>query len=109
MEQIVGIKKNKLDDKEMFAYDKISTNLPFLFFLALIAMLYIANSHYAEKNIRELNKISQEIKELRWEYMTEKSDLMCQSKQSEVSKKVEELGLKELVTPPQKIVIKNGN
>ncbi|WP_232516320.1 FtsL-like putative cell division protein [Chitinophaga caeni] len=81
-------------------------NMPFLLFLAALALVYIANSHLAEKKIRRINKLGKEVKELKWEYLNVKSKLMFQSKMSEVSKAVEPLGLKELSTPPQKIIIK---
>ena len=43
--------------------------LPFLFFLTVLGMLYIANKHYAEKNIRQIEKINKELKELKKEEM----------------------------------------
>ena len=44
--------------------------------------------------------------EMRWEYMTTKSELENISKQSEVAKLVAPSGLKELREPPRKIVVK---
>lgn len=82
--------------------------MPFLFFLALIGMFYIANKHYAEKNIRQIEKINKELKELKWEHLTAKSILMSKSKQSEVAKITKTFGLNEAVTPPTKIVV-NSN
>ena len=79
--------------------------IPFILFLSLMAMGYIAKRYYAERTVREINKVAGEIKELRSEYITTKSDLMFISKQSEVAKAVAELGLKESVVPPKKIVI----
>jgi len=87
-------------------YQLITQNLPFLLFLAFVALVYIANSHLAEKKVRRINKLSREIKELKWEYLSVKSELMFRSKLSEVSKAVEPLGLKELNTPPQRIEAK---
>lgn len=87
-------------------YQLITQNLTFLLFLAVIALVYIANSHLAEKKIRRINKLGREIKELKWEYLSVKSELMFRSKLSEVSKAVETLGLKELSTPPQRIETK---
>ena len=98
-----------LDISGMLSYENVIRNLPFIFFLSFIALAYIGNSHYAVKMVREIDKVNKDIKELRWEYMTAKSELMYQSKQSEVAKLVEPLGLKELVNPPQKIVVKHGD
>ncbi|WP_442588580.1 FtsL-like putative cell division protein [Pedobacter sp. AW31-3R] len=79
--------------------------LPFLVFLSLLTMLYIANSHMAVKNIRDIDKLSKEVKELSWEYKSLKADLMFRSKLTEVAKKVDTLGIKELTEPPKKIII----
>ncbi len=79
--------------------------LPFLFFLTVLGMLYIANKHYTEKNIRQIEKINKELKELKWEHLTAKSILMSKSKQSEVVKITKTFGLNEAVVPPTKIVV----
>jgi hypothetical protein len=87
-------------------YRAITQNMPFILFLSALALVYIANSHLAEKKIRNINKLGREIKELKWEYLNVKSELMFRSKMSEVSKSVETMGLKPLSSPPQKIVLK---
>lgn len=78
-------------------------HVPFLLFLAFIAILYIANGYQADDKIREVNKITNELKELRSEYISTKSDLMFVSKQSEVAKAAEPMGIKEPIVPPMKI------
>jgi hypothetical protein len=85
--------------------EKTLKHLPFILFLALIAIFYIANGYYADDKIREVNRISNQLKELRSEYISTKSELMFTSKQSEVAKSVEPLGLKEPVVPPIKIEV----
>ena len=82
--------------------------LPFLIFLSVLCMLYIGNSHMAIKNIRNIDKLNKEVKELSWEYKSLKADLMFKSKLTEVARKVDTLGIKELTEPPKKIVI-NSN
>ena len=67
-------------------------------------MIYIYNGHYADKTSRNINKVSKEIDELNYEYKTLKSEVMFRSKQSELSKAVEPLGLKELTAPPAALV-----
>jgi len=81
--------------------------LPFLLFVSFLCMLYIANSHMAVKNIRSIDKLNKEVKELSWEYKSLKADLMFKSKLTEVAKKVDTLGIKELTEPPKKIVVAN--
>ncbi len=81
-------------------------HLPYFLFLAFIALVYISNGFLAEENVRNLNGINREIKELRSEYITIKSELMYRSKQSEVVKIIreKELGLEESIEPPKKIL-----
>jgi len=77
--------------------------LPFILFLAFLGMLYIGNRHLAEKNIRDIDKISKEVKELSWDYKTTKAELAYKSTLTEVAKRADTLGIKESVQPPQKI------
>src|SRR3546814_12968531 len=71
--------------------------LPFLLFLALLALIYISDRHYAEDVARDINKGATELKELRWEYITAKAELMHLSQQSQVAERAAELGLQESV------------
>ena len=87
-------------EKEM-----IAKLMPYVFFLTGIALVYIANSYYAEKTIREIDLTTKEIKELRSEYISVKSDLISKSNQSQVATLVLQAGLKESRTAPKKIVV----
>lgn len=80
--------------------------IPYVLFWAFLAMLYIANGYYAEHTVKEINQTSNQLKELRSEYITTKSDLMHLSKQSEVARISEKYNLKESTTPPKKMVVK---
>lgn len=82
--------------------------LPKVLFVVLLGLVYISNSHYSEKTVREIHAIQAEVEDMRADYTTLKSDLMFASKQSEVAKKVEMLGLKESLIPPYKIKVKEG-
>jgi len=82
--------------------------LPYIIFLSMLCMLYIANSHMAIKNIRKIDQLNKEVKELSWEYKSLKADLMFKSKLTEVAKKVDTLGIKELTEPPKKILVNNN-
>jgi hypothetical protein len=79
--------------------------LPYFIFLCVLGMVYIGNSHMAETNIRKIDKLNKEVTELSWEYKSLKADLMFKSKLTEVAKKVDTLGIKELIEPPKKIVV----
>lgn len=84
------------------------TYLPYVLFMVLIGLFYIGNSHYADKTNRKITKLEREVEDLRADYTTLKADYMFSSKQSEVAKKVKDLGLFESQEPPFKIEIRKG-
>ena len=86
--------------KRMLSYRWIVKNIPFFLFLAALAVVYIYNGHNADKTVRQITRVSRELKELQYEYKTMKSEVMFRSKQSELAKAVEPFGLKELMSPP---------
>jgi len=86
--------------KKALNYKWLVKNFPFFMFLAALAVVYIYNGHYAVKTIRNISKESAMLKELQYEYKTLKSELMFETKQSEIIKKTEPAGLKEMISPP---------
>ena len=85
--------------------DNVVSFLPFMFFLTFIGILYIANGYYAEKVVRDLHRTGNDVKELRSEYITIKSDLNFKSKQSQVAQATESIAVYESTIPPTKIVV----
>jgi hypothetical protein len=79
--------------------------VPKILFVMVLGLIYIGNTHHAEKTVRQINDIQSEVEDLRADYTTLKSDLMFSSKQSEVARKVKAFGLQESLTPPHKIVV----
>src|SRR6478736_9962 len=104
-DQLIKEKESRPDWKRWLNYQSIVKQIPFFLFLALLAVIYIYNGHYADKTIRNINRTAKEVKELQHEYKTVKSEVMFQSKQSELVKAVEPLGLKELTEAP--VVLNN--
>lgn len=82
--------------------------LPKILFVMFLGLLYISNTHYAEKTVRKINAAHTEVEDLRADYTTLKADLMFASKQSEVARKVKSFGLKESLKPPYKIEVEEG-
>ncbi|MCK4569645.1 MAG: hypothetical protein KAT76_05090 [Bacteroidales bacterium] len=80
--------------------------LPFFLFLAIITMFYIANTYYAEKKERDIQALRKSLKELRYEYITARSELMKQSQQSAVALKLKDIDIKESRVPPVKVIKK---
>jgi hypothetical protein len=109
MSESATIKEIKRDWKRLLSYQWIVKNIPFFLFLAVLAVVYIYNGHYADKTVRNINKVSRELKELQYEYKTLKSEVMFRSKQSELAKAVEPLGLKELTSPPVVLIDSTAN
>lgn len=97
--------EQKLRMEELFEEGVPSKYLPHVLFVAALIIFYIGNNHYAEKTIRKIEKAQVEVEELRADYTSLKADYMFASKQSEVAKKVEKIGLEESKTPPHKIVV----
>jgi Bacteriodetes cell division protein (FtsL-like) len=83
-------------------------HLPKILFGVFLGLVYISNTHYAEKTTREINKSQSEVEDLRADFTTMKADVMFASKQSEVARRVKALGLKESNKPPFKIVVEKG-
>ncbi|AFC23612.1 FtsL-like putative cell division protein [Saprospira grandis] len=81
-------------------------NINFIFFLALLGIIYIANSHYAVETVKEIRQLQGELKKVSWESNARKSDLMYESMLSRVSQRSEHLGLKPLKGKPKKIEVK---
>src|SRR5262245_22994770 len=102
-DQVIKEKESRTDWKRWLNYQSIVKQIPFFLFLALLAVIYIYNGHYADNTIRSINRTAKEVKELQHEYKTVQSDIMFRSKQSELAKAVEPLGLKALIVSPKVI------
>ncbi len=80
-------------------------NLKMVGFLALLAVIYIANSHYAERNVRRIQVLQKEIHELRWRYTSTQAEIMYNSRQSAMAEQLRDQGLRPLRDKPKKIVV----
>jgi len=98
-------------DGTMLTRDIIMKQFPFVIFITLLGIIYIANRYSAEKIVRKTQIIQNELKELRAEQISITSELMQLSQQSEVYKLVSqnELGLNESIEPPKTIEVKKEN
>jgi hypothetical protein len=93
----------KIDWKFFFTSKWVVKNIPFFFFLAFLAVIYIYNGHYADKIERKISESEKHIKELEYQYKTIKSEVIFRSKASELEKAVAPMGLKEQVSPPMRL------
>jgi hypothetical protein len=88
---------------DFFSRDSFFRTIPYLGYLTLLAIIYISNTYYAEKTFRQIERIKVELRELRFQYISSKSELMYYGKQTEIAKRVMPAGLKETKIPPFKI------
>jgi cell division protein FtsL len=87
-------------------YEWILKNLLFFLFLALLAVIYIANGHRADNTIRDITITAKELKELQYEYKSLKSEEMFKSRETQIVQAAAPLGLKISNAPPMRLVIK---
>jgi cell division protein FtsL len=94
MEQQKHNKRSGTVIKKLVNYRWIVQKLPFILFLAFLAVLYIANGHWADNTIRDINKTAKEVKDLQYEYKSLKSEEMFKSRESQITEAASPLGLK---------------
>jgi len=96
-----------LVDGTLLTRKSFTGQLPFLFFLAFLAMMYISNRYHAEKLRRKIAKEKTELNDLRAQSIFISAELMKLSRQTEVADVVKKYGLtiKESEVPPKKILV----
>ncbi len=89
----------------IFNRNQVVKMMPFILFLTVLILFYIGNSYYAERTVREINDVKNDLKEKRAEFISTSSELMFRTKQSEVAKAILPMEIKESVEPQKKITI----
>lgn len=102
-EELKSFSFKQIIDGTLLTRKSVIRQLPFMLFLSLLAVLYIANRYNAMRITRQVNELQIEIRELRARSITIAAELMNMSRQSQVARMVQEKGLelKESVTPPK--------
>ena len=85
--------------------ENVIRNMPFILFCAGLMIIYIAYGYQTERIVRQLDRTGSELKELRSEYITVRSQLEKKEQQSQVASGIGALGLEESVVPPVKITV----
>ena len=90
--------------------ERVTRQLPFLFFIAAFGILLITNRNWSERTIRQIEVLQDTLDELRSESITMSAKLMDASRPSEVVKRVEDagIGLQEPLTPPKKLIVEEN-
>lgn len=94
----------------ILASEKVTKQLPFVFFLALLGIGLITNRYWTEKTIRKMEMVRDSLKEYKAESVIHETQLMYINRPSEVAKRVLErkIDLIEPVEPAKRIVIKKS-
>lgn len=100
-EQVKEKKVGKKSIGSLFNSQWITSNMNFFLFLSFLAIIYIANGHWADKTIRNIDKTKRELRDLQFEYKTVKAELMHKTEESQILKVAEPLGLKISNEVPQ--------
>jgi hypothetical protein len=86
-------------------YKWITKNIPFFLFITVLAVIYIANGHKGDNMLRDINTTAKNVKELQYEYKTLKSEVIFRSREDEVVKAVQPMGLQLPAQPPERIIL----
>jgi Bacteriodetes cell division protein (FtsL-like) len=102
---IFNIIDNKITMGKVFDAGLPVKYIPYILHVLFLGILYIGTTHYSDRLNATIFKLHKDVQDLRSDYTTLKSDYMLESKQSEVAKKVKDIGLIEDKNPPRKIII----
>ncbi len=96
--------QNKKTTKIQFkGIEILYSNFPYICFMALLGVLYIANAHSAEKKARKIQALQSELQESRWQFESIRHRLIYRSTQSQLVEKLKEQELEISETVPKKI------
>jgi len=87
------VKKGKKQDDSSTSDSVIYRQLPLLYFLIFLGIVYTFNSFSIEDKRRRITDLKQTHKEEQWRYKSVKADYMFQATKSQVDKRVDGLGL----------------
>jgi hypothetical protein len=101
---------NKMDRNKYSSVSNMMVykNLPYLSVLCLIGLIYIANVHFAEKNMQKSQKLIEELKELKSDYWTLRSGILYNSTEGQISKKVSDQEIYIRTEAPKKLIRKEN-
>lgn len=102
MEKKSTVKTKKIKAESLFM------KLPFVFFIAILAVIYISNTYTSEKCLRKSQALNKEVNELKSNYLSIHQQTVYGSTQSELKKKLKSEGFKESRSIPEKIDITEG-
>jgi hypothetical protein len=93
-------------DGSFLQSDFVMRNWGLTLFVFVWILIAIMNNYSAQRKIRHIDKLKNEIKDLRDDYISTKSQLMYSTKMSEVARRLQNRGIQEPLKPPFKLFIK---
>jgi hypothetical protein len=87
--------------------DDALKNWKFIVFLVLIGMIMIANNHLYDAKNYKITELTNQVKELRSEFVDKRSELMKLKMESTVAKKMEARQIFPSEVPPVKVVVES--
>ncbi len=83
-------------------------NWRFIVFIIILAIVMIANTHRFEQKVFRIAELTNEVKELRSEFVDKRSELMKLKMESTVAKEMEKRNIFPSPVPPKKIKVKKN-
>lgn len=101
-EKEIPFSVKSLLDGSFLTHERFSKFLPYIAFLVLLSLIYIANRNIAESLIKKNMVLKREVRELRAESIVKAADLMAKSKETVIAAQLEKkhLGIHERKQPP---------
>jgi len=91
---------NKILSGSYLTREYVQSNLPFIFFIVVMMVSYIAYGYYAEKNVKDLVQAESGLRELKSRHTAVEAQLEKLKQQSQVAESIRDLGLLESTAPP---------
>ncbi|MFS4417851.1 FtsL-like putative cell division protein [Maribacter sp. 2307ULW6-5] len=85
--------------------DAAPKNWLFIIFMSVLATIMISSAHSAEKKVHKIAALSEEVRELRNEFVDVRSDVQQLKLESTITGALAEKGLEPSSAPPKKIIV----
>jgi hypothetical protein len=80
-------------------------NWAFIIFASALATIMIASSHSADRKVHQIAALSDEVRQLRSEFVETRAEAQRLKLESTIRESVREVGLVPAETPPVKIIV----
>lgn len=93
-------KFNRFREKfDSFSYKGVVLNVPFMIFIAILALAYISNNNNGVAIAREIEKKTKILEEVRWKYKDAQANLIYNTTEKQINDKASAIGISPLTKP----------